>query len=1495
MFFENSDTKKKKQDEAILGTSFDVDNSSLAADADTFKPDYGMQAGMDAMKKRTSERLETLASPLDASRSEKRFKDSFSSYMLPKDTPERRKKVYALSQSALDDVVGDYYNNEVKADFEKRRAASKERGREEYMRYASVPGASPEDAYRASLRADNPMNVIDETIENIDNDKLYDKVSTLASYGGFDPEDYAENFVKPSLRDRMTGEYVEENTPKSRGEYIVRSALDNSLTGKVSSLGIGGADADSHRKIAAAGLANYDSDRLDDFVAGVGSLLVDAPFFRGFGGAASYLTGKATTTAAKRIASEVMKRSTNRFMNQRFADNIARRVITQRLGNRILQSSSVQGLTLGGYDIANSVADDIIHNGSINPGKAAGAFARGAAMGTALGVVGTPLRKMSEGLTGGKKMLSSAGVLSAESALFTAGGEIEKIAHGVEVAPIDLLYDFGESAATLLTMRMTHWRPKGMELKLTSDGRIKDELKLSGSEKQELRELNVDPEEFMLAVERELRMPSLGSANAEYVKESYANLMSNRKLSPSAKSKLMFIVENKVTSTPPAVFDYSARQKNDGTWRVEMLNANGEVIEKRDFPHAGNVKSFLMVEKGNIRRNRIAFFEKELTDGLNSQNFLRQAGIYAKERGVDVNELAEAMYKSANRERLSDAEQSMINEVMHRSSYSAPGMVEELYNVRRAIEKKHGLEKGSMLSVIDKKFFNCSPAENRALDDYEAYVRSEAQMLKRGTNSDRVTEMFDKGLSSMFYGYSNDDVKRSEVNEYRLNMAKRYEGQGGGRSVPAASMPSLSDIRSRGGYESAATKEQMEYYGKRAKELSRKFGFELNLITDKREIAMPDMKDIDAVMEYDNQLRALGWQNKGKIFINLPNMRSYSDLESTVVHEAVAHGGLRKVFGYRLYDFLEEVYKRADKSVLDGISRTRNQYIGADAYTVIEEYLAKIVEKSYPNARERSIMASFKDFIKSSLVKLNIYTGKNRKISEQELETLMRAHCRYVMKKKDVARHRKDVFGDFEMAHKDEAGYFDKNAYGGEMRELLKDDGYIKNTPAYILPYKVLLKYPYFSKEQQERIRKEYDMTEAEIEKQLDGYYYRFIGEKGAENMRRARRNSQPSVERSKELERKGYKADYIKFSQGWERGSDGKWRYETGERGMLMNDYIGELLEKNNQEAYKSYMYLKKKPLRSWDDADRVMWNRIYNEVKPLTTNMRLNDILQDFDLYDAYPEFANIPVRIVVDSPYITYFNGRTGEVVVNKNFFMLPEKEKHFSGTIQNMIQEYEGFGKSVSLRLASVERELEEKYRDAQSYLRMLSQNDRSADDSDMKKLVRALFKVQFGHKPELFKERFPTYDDYLFYKLTGKNRSFSGNVEAENVRARFPMTNSGRRLSMAMDTEAVPRKKQIVFEKLADLEPYFTGPLDIINKKLRRYHSDNPFDNRLRLSDDIDYTIPENIERLYNTYNVYNDEYIHNKVPYIKSKEYLEKRSKMDEKRYNTDDDKKQLN
>ena len=226
--------------------------------------------------------------------------------------------------------------------------------------------------------------------------------------------------------------------------------------------------------------------------------------------------------------------------------------------------------------------------------------------------------------------------------------------------------------------------------------------------------------------------------------------------------------------------------------------------------------------------------------------------------------------------------------------------------------------------------------------------------------------------------------------------------------------------------------------------MASKLNLDVKTISDEHEIELSDNNDRNKVNEYNKRLKSLGWVNDGKIYLNLPNIESIADLEKTAVHESVTHAGLRKIFGNRMNEFLEEVYKKADRGVLKGIDEVREKRYDADGYEIMEEYLAKLTEKDYPTQQERGVISRFKDFIKNMLVRQNIYTGKNRKITEKELEAIMRQHLRYRMRNATYDSYLKDVYGRFESSRYPAAEYHNENNYLKSTRDKIVNNEYMR-------------------------------------------------------------------------------------------------------------------------------------------------------------------------------------------------------------------------------------------------------------------------------------------------------------------------------------------------------------------------------------------------------------------------------------------------------------------
>lgn len=113
-----------------------------------------------------------------------------------------------------------------------------------------------------------------------------------------------------------------------------------------------------------------------------------------------------------------------------------------------------------------------------------------------------------------------------------------------------------------------------------------------------------------------------------------------------------------------------------------------------------------------------------------------------------------------------------------------------------------------------------------------------------------------------------------------------------------------------------------------------------------RRLHLANVEVVTDVSQLDGKrAKAKGFFNKrtGKITIVIPNNVSTIDAEQTLLHEAVAHYGLRRLFGKQFDTFLDNVYDSADEGIRRKIAEmaARN---GWNFRTATEEYLAGLAE-----------------------------------------------------------------------------------------------------------------------------------------------------------------------------------------------------------------------------------------------------------------------------------------------------------------------------------------------------------------------------------------------------------------------------------------------------------------------------------------------------------------------------------------------------------------------
>lgn len=130
----------------------------------------------------------------------------------------------------------------------------------------------------------------------------------------------------------------------------------------------------------------------------------------------------------------------------------------------------------------------------------------------------------------------------------------------------------------------------------------------------------------------------------------------------------------------------------------------------------------------------------------------------------------------------------------------------------------------------------------------------------------------------------------------------------------------------------------------------------------------------DASTLEGRKLRAKGFYDPktGKITIVIPNHRNSYDVEQTILHEAVAHYGLRKLFGEHFDTFLDNVYNNASAEVRKRIDALAKKYNG-NLHTATEEYLASLAENTdFENAVHSDWFDKIKTFFLKMLAKVGI-------------------------------------------------------------------------------------------------------------------------------------------------------------------------------------------------------------------------------------------------------------------------------------------------------------------------------------------------------------------------------------------------------------------------------------------------------------------------------------------------------------------------------------------
>ena len=264
-----------------------------------------------------------------------------------------------------------------------------------------------------------------------------------------------------------------------------------------------------------------------------------------------------------------------------------------------------------------------------------------------------------------------------------------------------------------------------------------------------------------------------------------------------------------------------------------------------------------------------------------------------------------------------------------------------------------------------------------------------------------------------------------------------------------------------------------------------------------------------------------------------------------------------------------------------------------------------------------------------------------------------------------------------------------------------------------------------------------------------DNIRFSLAGERGAAAADKAEertfRMDNLSVARKMEEEKKDAKA--IKMATGWERGADGKWRYE------MPDAKIKDTMDVGGGHIVKRY-------------EDDMLWN-----------GGKLSNAIDAPELFKAYPQLKDVRIdtdAIMNDMPSNGEYNSKTNTITIHAD--ELKYMNDILNHEIQHVIQGIEGFATGGSP--TTIRGEVKKRFDEVTKQIKQLRAEGKEDE-------AKALIEKNRGLYNSYMKN-----DDFDSYK------SLAGEVEARNVSARLNMTPEERRKSLAESTEDVARKDQI---------------------------------------------------------------------------------------------------
>lgn len=242
---------------------------------------------------------------------------------------------------------------------------------------------------------------------------------------------------------------------------------------------------------------------------------------------------------------------------------------------------------------------------------------------------------------------------------------------------------------------------------------------------------------------------------------------------------------------------------------------------------------------------------------------------------------------------------------------------------------------------IDKQRINLAEVEYLNLDNTSKELKADSVRI----NPAQAIGLDLDATANIIRNFENPKIEEGNKNEGKEDdvLFRQSDTKG---NYSNEQLSELNDIWARPWGESFRSLKQRKAWGEKERErmknhaerLGEKFGLDIEIIEDSN-------INTEQNSLTERQKKAKGWYNPrtGKITVIVGNHISVADIESTILHEGVAHHGLRELMGEHFDEFLDKVYESAEGDVRTKINSLANEQ-GLSRRVATEEYLASLAE-----------------------------------------------------------------------------------------------------------------------------------------------------------------------------------------------------------------------------------------------------------------------------------------------------------------------------------------------------------------------------------------------------------------------------------------------------------------------------------------------------------------------------------------------------------------------